>query len=67
KIDVWCSVDYIAELDNLICDMNHCLEGHCKQCRVPFGKNIAMFTSLVADISDVPLNRKIILHTKNAS
>ena len=66
KIDIWRSVDSIAEADNLICDMNHCPEGHCNQRRVPFRKNITMLTSLVADISDVPLDRKITLHIKNA-
>ena len=67
EIDIWCSVDSVAEVDDPICDINHILEGHCDERRVPFRKNIAMLTPLIADISDVPLNRIITLHTKNAS
>lgn len=64
KINIRCSVDSIAEVDNLIRDMDHIIERHCDERRVSLGKNIAMLTSLVADISDVPLDRKITLHTK---
>ena len=67
KINIRRSVDSVAEADDLICDMNHILEGHCDERGVSLGKNIAMPASLVADIRDVPLDRKITLHTINAS
>ncbi len=67
KIDIRCSVDSVAEVEDLIWDMDHIIERHCDQRRVPFGKNIAMLASLIAGISDVPLDRKITLHNRNAS
>ena len=46
----------ITKTDDFVCHKNHVLKAHGDELGMAFRENIAMFTSLVAIIRDVPLD-----------